>query len=148
LNVISLILCGKQFNFLRSVAVLRKYSGEGANGEKSAREFSLDTGSILFNTIDVAHSFSESGLLEKETMKRLISKDLNKKIISIIESQNKELMIKLALTTLSNFDFRDFSEPLTHFFDEIVLNYLDNENDEIREAAVKTCSNLTISRDG
>ena len=84
----------------------------------------------------------------KKLWNKLIGKEVDAKIKSIIQSKSKDLMIKLALETLSSFDFSDFAESLTHFFDEWVINYLDNSNDEIREAAVKTCSNLTISRDG
>ena len=145
--MISLVLCGKQFNFLRSVSALRKLSGDGDSRDRATREFSLESGSIVFNSELNSQNFGDSSFLEKETMKRLINKDLNKKIRSIIESENKDLMVQLALTTLSSFDFRDFNESLTHFFDEIVLTYLNNGNDEVREAAVKTCSSLTVTND-
>ena len=146
LNVISLVLSGKQFSFSRNLASFRKFSDESR--EKSAREFSMESGSLLLNTSEAKYTLGEINSMEKETMRKLMNREVDSKIKSIIESENKDLMIKLALATLSNFDFSDFAESLTHFFDEVVLNYLDNSNDEIREAAVKTCSNLTISRDG
>jgi len=108
----------------------------------------MESGSILFNTKNSFNVFGNSSFLDKAIMKRLINKEINKKIKAIIESEDKDLMIRLALHTLSKFDFRDFTDSLTHFFDETVLNYMDNDKDEIREAAVKTCSNLTVSRDG
>lgn len=126
---------------------MRKLSGDGESRERSNREFSLESGSIIFNSELVPQNFGDSSFLEKETMKRLINKELNKKIRNILLTQNKELMITLALTTLSSFDFRDFTESLTHFFDEIVLGYLNNEKDEVREAAVKTCSSLTVTNE-
>jgi hypothetical protein len=36
--------------------------------------------------------------------------------------------IVLALDTLAKFDFTDFMDSLIHFFDEYVINLLDNEN--------------------
>jgi hypothetical protein len=48
LNVISLVLSGRQFSFSRNVAVLRKLSEEGKDSKMSGREVSLESGSILF----------------------------------------------------------------------------------------------------
>jgi hypothetical protein len=149
LNVISLVLSGRQFSFSRNIAAFRKMSDSIINqNEKSVREMSIESGSIFINSETAKQTLGELNSMEKETMKRLMNREVDSKIKTIIQSESKDLMIKLALATLSSFDFRDFAESLTHFFDEVVLNYLDNSNDEIREAAVKTCSNLTISRDG
>jgi serine/threonine-protein kinase mTOR len=112
--------------------------------EKSA----LNLEAFFFNTSEVKQTLGELNFMEKETMKKLMNREVDGKIKAIIQSENKNLMIQLALETLSSFDFSDFAESLTHFFDEVVLNYLDNSNDDIREAAVKTCSNLTVARDG
>ena len=147
LNVISLILSGRQFSFSRDIAAFRKLSDEGSR-EKAGRELSIESGSLLLNTADAKFTLGDLNSVEKDIIKKLMNREVDSKIKSIIQSDNKDLMIRLALATLSSFDFSDFAESLTHFFDEVVLNYLDNSNDEIREAAVKTCSNLTISRDG
>jgi len=146
LNVISLVLSGRQFSFSRNINTIRKLSEEGK--DKYGREVSLESGSMLLNTVEAKQTLGDLNSKEKETMKRLMNREVDGKIKSIIQSENKNLMIKLALATLSSFDFSDFAESLTHFFDEVVLNYLDNSNDDIREAAVKTCSNLTVSKDG
>lgn len=54
-------------------------------------------------------------------------------------------MVVLALSTLATFDFLEFSESVIHFFDETVINYLDDDNSSVRAAAVKTCCTLSIS---
>lgn len=33
---------------------------------------------------------------------------------------------------------------MIHFFDETVINFLDNDNPNVREAAVKTCCTINI----
>jgi 4-hydroxy-3-methylbut-2-enyl diphosphate reductase IspH len=93
-------------------------------------------------------NMGELNLTEKDTMRRLMNKEVDSKIKTIIQSSNKEKMTILALTTLSSFDFSEFADSLTHFFDECVLNFLDNPDDQIRDAAVNTCSGLQISNDG
>jgi hypothetical protein len=146
LNVISLVLSDKQFSFSRNIAQYRKLSDESSH--KIGRDGSLESGSILLTSSEAKSTLGELSSMEKDTMRKLINKDADSKIKSIIQTENKDKLIILALATLSNFDFSEFAESLTHFFDECVLNYLDNPNDTIREAAVKTCSNLTISQHG
>ena len=52
--------------------------------------------------------------------------------------------IILALKTLSDFDFPEFSECLAQFVHEHVLNYLEDENPKIRKAAIKTGCSLYV----
>ena len=83
-------------------------------------------------------------LIEREVVKKLLhhKSDFLKDIQKNPEIRDK--MIVIALDTLGKFDFSEFQESLIHFFDETVINYLDNENPNVREAAVKTCCTINI----
>ena len=52
----------------------------------------------------------------------------------------------LALKTLANYDFTEFSDSVTQFIENSVLNYLDDENPTVRKDAVKTCCSLSFSQ--
>ena len=57
-------------------------------------------------------------------------------------------MVTLALRTLAAFDFLEFSESITHFIEDSVISYLDDENPQVRKEAVKTCCSLSFSPQG
>jgi hypothetical protein len=54
--------------------------------------------------------------------------------------------VTLALKTLATYDFSHFSDSVTHFIENSVLNYLDDENPQVRKEAVKTCCSLSFSQ--
>ena len=116
LNVISLVLSDKQFSFSKNIAQYRKHSDEGSS--RFGRENSLESGSILLFPNEAKSTLKELDSMNKETMRKLMNKDVDKKVKEIVQSESREMMIILALATLSNFDFSDFAESLTHFFDE------------------------------
>ncbi len=52
----------------------------------------------------------------------------------------------MALKTLASYDFTEFSDSVTQFIENSVLNYLDDENPTVRKDAVKTCCSLSFSQ--
>jgi len=54
-------------------------------------------------------------------------------------------LVTLALKTLANYDFAEFSNNVTQFIETSVLTYLDDENPSVRKEAVKTCCSLSFS---
>eukprot|EP01022_Parablepharisma_sp_SALTPOND_P010231 TRINITY_DN1420_c0_g2_i1.p1 TRINITY_DN1420_c0_g2~~TRINITY_DN1420_c0_g2_i1.p1 ORF type:complete len:2697 (-),score=257.94 TRINITY_DN1420_c0_g2_i1:82-8172(-) len=86
--------------------------------------------------------------MDKESLKKC-----SQKVIEAVQastagstlSDNARVqMIILALRTLSEFDFTEFSECLAQFVQEHVLNYLEDENAKIRKAAIKTGCSLYV----
>lgn len=86
--------------------------------------------------------------LDKEALKKY-----SQKVIEAVQASgaagamSKEArinMIILALKTLSDFDFSEFSECLAQFVHEHVLNYLDDEDPKIRKSAIKTGCSLYV----
>ena len=58
----------------------------------------------------------------------------------------KTQLVTLALKTLATYDFTEFSDSVTQFIENSVLNYLDDENPTVRKDAVKTCCSLSFSQ--
>ena len=68
LNVISLVLSGKQFSFSRNIAAIRKLSEEGK--DKIGREQSIDaSGSLLYESLVSKSTLGELNSIDKEIMK-------------------------------------------------------------------------------
>jgi len=57
-------------------------------------------------------------------------------------------LVTLALRTLANYDFSEFANNVTQFIENFVLQYLDDENPQVRKEAVKTCCSLSFSTTG
>lgn len=55
-------------------------------------------------------------------------------------------LVTLALKTLASYDFTEFSDSVTQFIENSVLNFLDDENPTVRKDAVKTCCSLSFSQ--
>ena len=91
-------------------------------------------------------------ILSKETIKKYSQKVVEAVQTNIegLRLQNEEVragMIILALRTLSSFDFAEFSECLVQFVLDYVLEYLEDENSEIRKATIKTGCCLYVKND-
>ena len=88
-------------------------------------------------------------MLDKEALKKY-----SQKVIEAVQASAaggtmsseaaRANMIILALKTLSDFDFAEFSECLAQFVHEHVLNYLEDENPKVRKAAIKTGCSLYV----
>ena len=53
-------------------------------------------------------------------------------------------MVTIALKTLSSFDFTEYVTCIVTFIEKSVLNYLDDENPQIRKLAMQTCCTLHL----
>jgi FKBP12-rapamycin complex-associated protein len=53
-------------------------------------------------------------------------------------------MVTLALKTLSIFDFQEYAMCIVYFIERSVLNFLDDENPQIRKLAMQTCCTLHL----
>ena len=61
------------------------------------------------------------------------------------QAQNERTnMVTIALKTLSIFDFNEYSMCIVYFIERSVLNYLDDENPQIRKLAMQTCCTLHL----
>jgi len=91
---------------------------------------------------------TQTAFMDKESLKKCSQKVIEAVQASTagtpISEQSRIQMIILALKTLSEFDFAEFSECLAQFVQEHVLNYLEDENAKIRKAAIKTGCSLYV----
>lgn len=59
-------------------------------------------------------------------------------------SNERTQMVTLALKTLSIFDFSEYAMCIVYFIERSVLDYLDDENPQIRKLAMQTCCTLHL----
>eukprot|EP00831_Metopus_contortus_P084827 TRINITY_DN9725_c0_g1_i2.p1 TRINITY_DN9725_c0_g1~~TRINITY_DN9725_c0_g1_i2.p1 ORF type:complete len:966 (-),score=161.96 TRINITY_DN9725_c0_g1_i2:100-2997(-) len=108
-------------------------------------------------SMDSAGDYTEDGeefsmptvALDKATLKKYSQKVIetvmeNLSLVAVKNEAVRNSMIILALRTLSEFDFSEFTECLAQFVQEFVLDFLEDENADIRNAAIKTSCALYI----
>ena len=163
LNAISVLLTQKSFNFSAYLMKLkqnpptpqtRSFSA-GRYDEKnpSLVHFGNETNNSLVDEKRFTENLTEedksnysntpqTAFMDKESLKKC-----SQKVIKAVQASTTGTPINeaarvqtiiLALQTLSEFDFSEFSECLAQFVQEHVLNYLEDENAKIRKAAIKT----------
>jgi hypothetical protein len=87
----------------------------------------------------------------RETYKDLIDKASSERFLKIASESSPEQQTKLQtlrLKTLASFDLNQFSDSITYFIENSVLDYLDAENPQVRKEAVKTCCSLSFTSAG
>lgn len=118
--------------------------------DQSKRKISLEEKKVMMPEEKEQQSPSNQVVtMEKEAIKRYSQKVAEAIQASIAgrgphNEESKASMIILALKTLSDFDFTDFAECVAQFVQEYVLNYLEDENSDIRKAAIKTGCSLYV----
>ena len=55
-------------------------------------------------------------------------------------------MVTLALRTLQMFDFQALAMSTVYFIENSVLNFLDDENPNVRKEAMRTCCGLSFPK--
>jgi hypothetical protein len=129
LNSISLILTRKPFNFslgMNVFAGVRRASVENdaINDER------LEGGSVSQSfQIEEMDLIIDNFKIDTAVLKKLMNKKTDATLISAATNpEQKTQVVTLALKTLSQYDFLEFSDSITHFVEESVVHYLDDEN--------------------
>ena len=102
----------------------------------------LMTISIILN--GKFYSFPQKNSLDPINIARLLN-NLNTEVLTNPDFRSNEA-IALSLQALGTFDFDCFAENMALFVKDVVLEYLDNENSEIRKAAARAGCLLYIRK--
>lgn len=138
--------------------------------DETARAFMAERKTSVKNTRPTMSDEGSSGfggfIIDIPTLKKLLNRTSCEFILSLIQGTGvapgaqaiaeksekdsqaqtqKTTLVTLALKTLASYDFTEFSDSVTQFIENSVLNYLDDENPTVRKDAVKTCCSLSFS---